>query len=228
MARHGRHGAPRAAVRAPSAPATAPFGFHETRNKRPETRLLPGARRKPARIPRFSRNKKHETRNTAFFRNTAFLPSRQTADARRRQARRLQGGMYEARENKWKGVFLNPETGITTYTESGFGSRFGIPHYSSVFVGKIRISPCRQSSASAHCRHRLHGCIKSPPKPSLARKGLAKWRGEGPTGQRIANQGPSPSARRKPARVPRFSRNTKHETRNTKHGLLSRASTVGW
>ena len=38
-----------------------------------ETRLLPGARRGvpsgPARIPRFSRNTKHETRNTAFFSN---------------------------------------------------------------------------------------------------------------------------------------------------------------
>ena len=37
MARHGRHGAPRAAVRAPSAPATGPFGFlrdtkHKSRN----------------------------------------------------------------------------------------------------------------------------------------------------------------------------------------------------
>ena len=40
MARHGRHGAPRAAIRTPSAPATAPFGF--------------------------SRNTKHETRNTAI------------------------------------------------------------------------------------------------------------------------------------------------------------------
>ena len=39
------------------APATAPFGF--SRNTRPETRLLPGAPRKPARIPRFSRNTNH-------------------------------------------------------------------------------------------------------------------------------------------------------------------------
>ena len=69
MARHGRHGPPRAAVRAPSAPATGPFGL--SRNTRPETRLLPGARRGvpsgPARIPRFSRNTNHETRITAFF-----------------------------------------------------------------------------------------------------------------------------------------------------------------
>ncbi len=48
-------------------------GFHETRDPRPETRLLSGARRKPARIPRFSRNTRHETRITAFFRNTAFF-----------------------------------------------------------------------------------------------------------------------------------------------------------
>ena len=56
MARHGRHGTPRASVRAPSAPATGPFGF--------------------------SRNTRHETRITAF------MPCR--------QARGLQGGMYEA------------------------------------------------------------------------------------------------------------------------------------
>ena len=41
-------------------------GFHATRDPRPETRLLLGARRKPARIPRFSRNTNHETRITAF------------------------------------------------------------------------------------------------------------------------------------------------------------------
>ena len=64
MARHGRHGAPRAAVRAPSAPATGPFGF--SRNPRPEARLLQGARQVPAQVPRFSRNTRHETRITAF------------------------------------------------------------------------------------------------------------------------------------------------------------------
>ena len=98
----------------------------------------------------------HETRITkhGFFSNHGLFPPRQTADARRRQARRLQGGMYEARENEWKGVFLNPETGITTFSESRFGSGFGIPHNSSQFVGKIRIGPCRQSSAPAHCGNR--------------------------------------------------------------------------
>ena len=38
----------------------------------------------------------HQTRDTAFFSNHGLFPRRQTADARRRQVRRLQGGMYEA------------------------------------------------------------------------------------------------------------------------------------
>ena len=60
-AEHGRHGAPRAAIRATSA-ATGPFGF--SRNTRHETRLLPGAPRKPARVSRITG---HETRITAFM-----------------------------------------------------------------------------------------------------------------------------------------------------------------
>ena len=42
--------------------------FHGSRNTSHEIRLLPGARREPARIPRFSRNTRHETQITAFFR----------------------------------------------------------------------------------------------------------------------------------------------------------------
>ena len=263
MARHGRHGAPRAAVRAPSAPAAGPFGFsrvtrnesrdpkrglrrpfgspwerkvasrktaarsllpcalrsgmgrlwrgmggmgrpepqsahhphrqhahsgfHETRDPKHETRLLPGARRGvpsgPARIPRFSRNTKHETRNTAFFRITAFCRVGRQVMREGGQARRLQGWMYEARENEWKGVFLNPETGITTFSESRFGSRFGIRHNSSQFVGKIRISPYRQSSAPAHCGNRDIGFmdVSRPRRPSLARRSrqVAKRRTNG-------------------------------------------------
>ena len=62
---------PQATVRATSAPATGPFGF--SRNPRPETRLLPGARQVPARIPRFFT--KHETRNTnhGFFSKHGFF-----------------------------------------------------------------------------------------------------------------------------------------------------------
>ena len=53
-----------------------------------------------------------------------------------------------------------------------------------------------------------------PAYPPLARgsRQVARRRANG---SRIANQGPSPGARHKPARVPRFSRNTRHETRIT-------------
>ena len=74
----GGYGAAWAAWGAPSncprtiAPATGPFGF--------------------------SRNTRHESRitNHGFFSKHGFFPRRQTVDVRRRQVRRLQGGMYEA------------------------------------------------------------------------------------------------------------------------------------
>ena len=47
-------------------PKSRPFRY--LRGPRPETRRHLGARRKPARIPRFSRITRHETRITAFFR----------------------------------------------------------------------------------------------------------------------------------------------------------------
>ena len=180
------------------------------------------------------------------------LPRRQTADARRRQVRRLQGGMYEARENVWKEVFLNPETRITTFSESRLGSRPGIPHNSSQFLGMIRIYPCCKSSAPAHCGNRgIDFMDVSRPRvtfpglqvsPSGEVKGLRVTNRESrPFSRRRAkkkfvgsrSRSPRPSsfftnhetrdtkhgfrrgARRKPAQVPRFSRNTSHESRNT-------------
>ena len=66
MVRHGRHGAPRAAVRAPSAPATGTFGF--SRNTRPETRGPAIARRAARGALWAGANSEvftsHETRNT--------------------------------------------------------------------------------------------------------------------------------------------------------------------
>ena len=70
----------------------------------------------------------------------------------------FKGGCTKRCVNEWKGVYPNPERKITTFSESGFGSRFGIPHYSSEFVAKIRISPCRPSSASAHAARSLLSC----------------------------------------------------------------------
>ena len=237
-------------------------GFHETRDPRPETRLLPGAPRKPARVPRFFTN--HETRitNHGLLSKHGFLLSQPSSidrlpsevrealhgwlrdpaitqteaaeqpagkRARRvsRQARGLRGGRYEARENEWKGVFLNPETGITTYTESGFGSRFGIPHYSSVFVAKIRISPCRPSSASAHCGNRVIGFMDvSRPRltfpgphvsPSGEVKGERATKRESRPFRFIGRQTFLLEQTRLPPMV--F---TKHESRNTNHGFFSK------
>ena len=134
------------------------------------------------------------------------------------QAHGLRGVIYEARENEWKGVFLNPETGITTYTESGFGSRFGIPHYSSEFVGKIRISPCRQSSAPAHCGNRDIGFMDASrprvtfPGPRVSPSGEMK-------GERVTNRETQPLTRRAAQASPNSEVFTKHETRNTNHGF---------
>ena len=69
MVRHGRHGAPRAVIRAPSAPATGPFGF--SRNTRPETRGTAIARRAARGALWAGANSEvftsYETRITAFM-----------------------------------------------------------------------------------------------------------------------------------------------------------------
>ena len=318
-------------------------GFHETRDPRHETRLLPGARRKPARIPRFSRNTNHESR--LFFETRPFCRVGRPLMREGGRPAGFKGGCTKRCVNEWKGVFLNPETGITTFTESRLGSRPGISHNIPLCVGKIRISPCRPSSASAHCGNRdigfmdvssrritslgpqvspsggvkgeratnretqpltrseaqagpnsevfkkhetrdtnhdflskhgfdgrsdRHGSGRVASRKTAARSLLscALWRGKGRLWRGMGcpeqlsahhqhqQQGHSgfyetrdprpetrllPGARRKPARIPRFSRNTNHEsritafmlftnheTRNTNHGLLSRASAVGW
>ena len=175
----------------------------------------------------FSRNTKHETRITAFFRITAFLPCRQTGDARRRAGSQDSRGDVRSEGNEWKGVYLNPETGITTYTESGFGSRFGIPHYSSVFVGKIRISPCRQSGASEHCGNRNLDLMDVSSRritslgPQVSPSGEAK-------GERATNRETQPLTRREEQAGPNSEVFTKHETRITKHGFFpTRSSKQG-
>ena len=123
--------------------------------------------------------------------------------------------------NEWKEVYLNPETGITTYTESGFGSRFGIPHYSSVFVAKIRISPCRQSSASEHCGNRDIGFMDVSsrrltfPGPQVSPSGEVK-------GERATNRETRPLTRRAAQAGPGSKVCTNHETRNTNNGFFSK------
>ena len=138
----------------------------------------------------------------------------------------FKGGCTKRCVNEWKEVYLNPETGITTYTESGFGSRFGIPHYSSVFVGKIRISPCRPSSAPEHCGNRDIGFmdVSSPrltfPGPQVSPSGEVK-------GERATNRGTRPLTRRAAQAGPGSEVFTRHEPRTTaffpNHGHCGRS-----
>ena len=128
----------------------------------------------PSRCPRTVRTSnrafrvftKHEIRITAFF--ECLRPSggeKCSLSASVGRSAGFKGECTKRCVNEWKEVYPNPERKITTFSESGFGSRFGIPHYSSEFVGKIRISPCRPSSASAHAARWLLSC--------------ALWRGMG-------------------------------------------------
>ena len=159
----------------------------------------------------------HETRNT---RHESRLFCRVGRQVMREggQARRIRGGMYEARENEWKGVYQNPETGITTYTESGFGSRPGISHNIPQCVGKIRISPCRQSGAPEHCGNRDIGFMDASrprvtfPGPQVSPSGKVK-------GERVTNRETQPLTRREPQASANSEVFTKHETQNRNHGL---------
>ena len=131
----------------------------------------------------------------------------------------FKGGCTKRGKTSGKRFFLNPETGITTYTESGFGSRFGIPHYSSVFVAKIRISPCRQSSASAHCGNPGIGFMDVSSR-RLTFAGPQVSPSGGVQGERATNRETRPLTRRAAQAGPSSEVFTKHETRNTNHGFF--------
>ena len=133
-------------------------GFHETRDPRQGVSLARGAGcplgRREFRGFHETRNTKHESR--PFFETRLFPESRPFCRVGRSAG--FKEGCTKRCVNEWKGVYPNPGRKITTFSESGFGSGFGIPHYSSEFVGKIRISPCRPSSASAHAARSLLSC----------------------------------------------------------------------
>ena len=90
----------------------------------------------------------HETRDTAFFRLGRPLMREGGRPAG------FKGGCTKRCVIEWKEVYLNPERKITTFSESRLGSRPGISHNFPQCVGKIRISPCRQSSVPEHCGNR--------------------------------------------------------------------------
>ena len=148
----------------------------------------------------------HETRNTAFFRITAFLPCR--------QVRRLQGGMYEAVRKRVERSFSESRDRNNDFFRIPI--RFKI-RYSPQFVGIRRkdsdkpLPPIKRLRALWQPEPLLHGCIKSPnslPWPA----GLAKWRGEGRTGHESRNTAFDQA--RGPSR-PEF--RGFHETRDTRH-----------
>ena len=176
-------------------PQARPTGFHETRITNHETRL--------------------------FFETRPFCRVGRQVMREGGQTHGLQGVIYEARENEWKGVYLNPETGITTYTESGFGSRFGISHNIPQCVGKIRISPCRQSSVPEHCGNRDIGFMDASrprvtfPGPQVEPSGEVK-------GERATNHETQPLTRREAQASANSKVFTNHETRITKHGFFSK------
>ena len=170
-----------------------------------------------------SRNTRHESR--LFFETRPFCRVGRPLMREGGRPAGFKGGCTKRGKTNGKEFFLNPETGITTYTESGFGSRFGIPHYSLVFVGKIRISPCRQSSASAHCGNRDIGFmdVSSPrltfPGPQVSPSGEAK-------GERATNRETRPFTKCAAQAGASSEVFTKHETRDTKHGFYAFLSSV--
>ena len=134
-----------------------PTGFHETRDTRHESRpfsrvLRPSGGEKCRLTPcstSWRRSSRRKNGPSASVGRQVMLEGGRPAG--------FKGGGTKRGKTSGKRFFLNPETGITTFSESGFGSRFGIPHYPSEFVGKIRISPCRQPSAPEHCGNRVIG-----------------------------------------------------------------------
>ncbi len=155
----------------------------------------------------------HETRATAFFRVGRPLMREGGRPAG------FKGGSTKRCVNEWKGVYLNPERKITTFSESRLGSRPGISHNIPQCVGKIRISPCRQSSASAHCGNRGIGFmdVSRPrltfPGPQVSPSGEVK-------SERATNRETQPLTRRAAQASPGSEVFTKHETRNTNHGFF--------
>ena len=174
----------------------------------------------------------HETRDTNHGLFRVLRPSggekcRLSASVGRSAG--FKGGCTKRCVNEWKGVYPNPERKITTFSESGFGSRFGIPHYSSEFVGKIRISPCRPSSASTHAARSLLSCALWSGTGRLWRgmggrrpplRNTACWVFAGHESRNMFSSCP-PATPRRATPSPAYRVFTNHESRDTNHGFFS-------
>ena len=182
-----------------------------------------GMGRKPSRksAHRFHETAKHETRDTAFFRNTAFLPSRQTADARRRQARRLQGGMYEAvRKRVERGLSESRDRNNDFYRIPTRFTTRNIPQYPTMRRkdSDKPLPPIKRLRALRQPGYRLN----LPFSP----RGEAKWV-RGPSGRGASRAEEKGASRLARAGVLDSTLSTASK-RNEVLVLVSRASTVGW
>ena len=173
----------------------------------------------------------HETRDTNHGLFRVLRPSggekcRLSASVGRSAG--FKGGCTKRCVNEWKGVYLYPERKITTFSEPRLGSRPGISHNIPQCVGKIRISPCRQSSASAHAARSLLSC-------ALWRGMGRLWRGMGGrrpplrntacwvfAGHESRNMFCScpPATPRRATPSPSYRVFTNHESRDTNHGFF--------
>ena len=200
MARHGRHGAPHAAVRAPSAPATGPFGF--SRNTRHETHCQ--ARGKCQReFPGF-----HETR--LFFESRPCCRVGRKVMREGRQARRLQGGIYEA-------VRKRVERGLSESREKN-NDFFRIPtRFTTRYIPLFPTMTRKDSDKPLPPIKRLRALRQPEPRLNLpfSPRGEAKWV-RGPSGlgaSRAEEKGAGCPLGRPEFRGFHETRDTKHESR---------------
>ena len=199
-------------------------GFHETRNTRPGYCQARRVSQREFRGFHETRNTRHETR--PFFESRPFCRVGRPLTREGGRPAGFKGGCTKRCVNEWKEVYLNPETGITTFTESRLGSRPGISHNIPLCVGKIRISPCCQSSASAHCGNRDIGFMDVSSR-RITSLGPQVSPSGGVQGERATNRETRPLTRRAAQAGPSSELFTKHETRNTKHGLCGRSGRHG-
>ena len=99
------------------------YAFHQTRDMafkvhRPSD-ISSGVNQAPVNVFHKTRITKHESR--LFFELRPFCRVGRPAG--------FKGGCTKRCVNEWKEVYLNPETKITTFSESRLGSRPGISHY---------------------------------------------------------------------------------------------------
>ena len=213
MARHGRHGAPGAAVRAPSAPATGPFGFSRNTNHGffPNHGLYGRSVLRGCARGGVTRNRRPDHcphRQVTVFQFTIvhhcsplftivhYCSPLFTKNIVLRQCPRTARSLLSCA--LWRGM-------------GGYGAAW------AAAVPRAGNTACRFSPATRHatCFFPVPPATPRRATPSPANRFSRITRHE----TRNTNHGLQ-GARRKPARIPRFSRDTNHETRITAFTLF--------